>query len=127
MGGLTVTDSYNHADDDDIFKSNSHQHLVFNSGWGGMGLHGNHISSSNAIHKSTSAGSGLFFMDDDLSSGDEATGSMNNVQLPSSDSLKKNSSSDLKEGYIKTTNMANFYYKRNQSQENIAAKYTEAR
>merc|ERR1711862_1026321 len=129
MGGLAVTDNYHesgtatlhHDTSNSTVKSNSHQHLVFNAGWGGMGLHGNH-NSAQTIQKSTSAGSGLFFMDDDLSSADEATGSTNNIpELRTSDSLKRNSSSNLKEAYIKTTNMANFYYRRSDvSQENIA-------
>ena len=136
LGGLGVTDQHvhqekvsfvNHHNNEqnehtNIFRSNnSHQHIEFKSGWGGMGLHGNHQASANSLHKSISAGSGLFFIEDDVSSTDEATGSNDYVpDLPSTDSFKKNSASDLKEAYVKTTNMANFYYNyRRSSQENL--------
>lgn len=111
MGGLGVLDPYEKILSVDESKKEEKEaldspnlqvsdHVDATSGWGGMGLHGNHSSSN--LHRSTSGGSGIFFGDeqDDLHS--------NMPQKIGSWSSKV--AGGAPDGYIKTTHMANFYY-----------------
>ncbi len=79
-----------------------------NLGWGGMGLRGNH-SSANNLARSPSVGSGIFIGEDD-----EKEDEKDNNSMVHSTSWGRTMGGDYGQNtdYIKTTNMANFYYHR---------------
>jgi TAG lipase/steryl ester hydrolase/phospholipase A2/LPA acyltransferase len=88
---------------------------LMNSGWGGMGLKGNR--SSGNLQRSTSDASGLFFDDEDQQpqamrqeAGETthaaAAAEANNISRKASDAGLAPG------GYVKTTSMAKFYYRR---------------
>lgn len=97
----------------------SGHHIEIKSGWGGMGLRGNH--SYGSLARSTSGGSGLFFMDgedddEEATGGDQVPGELPDIPRPASHSkILENPESQ----YIKTTSMANFYYRKTKSHENF--------
>ena len=72
-----------------------------NLGWGGMGLRGNH--SYNNLTRSSSGGSGIFIGEDD-----EKEDEKDNIMINSNSLWGQKMGAD----YIKTSNMANFYYHR---------------
>ena len=91
--------------------------IELNQGWGGMGLRGNH--STGNLHRSASNNSGLFFDADEPygNLGEQVPGERTATMSP-----KAPSSSDLAGSlgdgrYIKTSSMANFYYRRAGCQE----------
>ena len=97
---------------------------IINPGWQGLGLRGNR--SSGSLERSPSASSGLFIDREDGPETTQAAGEQTNVPK-----LAENPSGNLsegsgtnKDGYIKTTSMARFYYRnsempRAQSQDRI--------
>mmetsp|Transcript_18556 Transcript_18556/g.27179 ORF Transcript_18556/g.27179 Transcript_18556/m.27179 type:complete len:860 (+) Transcript_18556:28-2607(+) len=109
-------------------------HVDINLGWGGMGLQGNHSQASLA-RSEHSLGSGLFMMDgsDDeaelhirKTTADAATSTEQDDRVLKTtltpNHMKKQSSLDDIEnadGYLKTTNMANFYYRKTKSHDNL--------
>jgi len=102
-------------------------HVDISLGWGGMGLRGNRsYGSFQGSHPSHP--SGLFFMDGD---GDDEEAnvyenSTGQVQVAGEDSatVAKPSSSPDRPQYIKTTSMANFYYRKIDSQNSISSAAT---
>jgi hypothetical protein len=85
-----------------------------NQGWSGMGLRG--CRSTPSLERSPSDASGLFIDGDDQNM-EQVAGEQTN-HFPSSPVAKKvssvnstASSTDEGKGYLKTTNMANFYYR----------------
>ena len=141
MGGLGIIDR--HLTDDDFVDSRvedkkylfSHQEKLQTHsqgldvsevppGWNGMGLKGNF--SSGSLNRSTSGGSGLFLMDgdsDDDSTGNNDTTPNTSVQwageYPATSQKKVGSSGNLG-GYLKTSNMADFYYRKTKSHGSLA-------
>ena len=118
LGGLNITDPFEkvesmdevkwhvaHGKSESVspnngFPENTHESVDSNLGWGGMGLRGNH--SYNNLTRSSSGGSGIFIGEDDEKEEEK-------------DNMMKNSTSwgrNMKPNYIKTSNMANFYYQR---------------
>ena len=94
-------------------------HIELKPGWGGMGLRGNHSFAS--LTRPTSVGSGLFLeeSDDEGRSSDQVAGEVTRLKRKSSlDEAEKNGR------YVKTTTMANFYYRKigSTSQENLGSK-----
>jgi hypothetical protein len=75
-----------------------------NLGWGGMGLRGNH--SYNNLTRTTSGGSGIFIGEDD-----EKEDEKDNISW----GRKMGADHGQKADYIKTSNMANFYYRKGHS------------
>ena len=135
MGGLGVLDPYESLEGFDeennesshpsqseyhhSFQDTQMDHVDATLGWGGMGLRGNH-SSSNLI-RSTSGGSGIFI-------GDESTDGDGEEGM-----LKSNSGTwgsqvgvSVEDGYIKTTHMANFYYRKPRSNGDLIGEQREA-
>lgn len=124
MSGLGVTDRYNIGELDEKSTcsedrgSAGQEGDVSNEvpvGWGGLGLRGNH--SSGSLNRSASGGSGLFLMDHELE--DEAnTASRYSMQQEAGEHPSHNGTRDEDGstvefgGYMKTTTMADFYYKR---------------
>jgi hypothetical protein len=88
--------------------------ININQGWGGQGLRGNRTSSGNLI-RSTSDASGLF-IDEEEPSRNQATSEHANGEkkFPSYPSLrsKASESSLTGAGYVKSTSMAHFYYRK---------------
>lgn len=129
LGGLGITDRYL-ADDDSKVEDKLQVYSQgidvseVPPGWNGMGLKGNF--SSGSLNRSTSGGSGLFLIDGE--SDDESTG-MNYAtsksteqgagEPPSTSQTKANSSGNLG-SYLKTTNMAEFYYRKTKSHGSLA-------
>jgi len=117
MSGLGVTDRHTMEGE---FGSNAHSSTgeilpaVVPSGWKGMGLRGNF--SSGSLNRT---GSGLFLMDDEVED-DREYGSESNDRMhlqvpgevPSTSLSNENGCSTQQEGYIKTSSMANFYYRK---------------
>jgi hypothetical protein len=96
----------------------------FNPGWGGMGLRGNF--SGGSLVRQNSMGSGLFVMDNSDDEGEAeidqhpAIASQPRVRKHSSlHDLRSRANKSCKKNYIKTTNMANFYYRKFQSHDNL--------
>eukprot|EP00538_Stauroneis_constricta_P004154 CAMPEP_0119550998 /NCGR_PEP_ID=MMETSP1352-20130426/4405_1 /TAXON_ID=265584 /ORGANISM="Stauroneis constricta, Strain CCMP1120" /LENGTH=873 /DNA_ID=CAMNT_0007597001 /DNA_START=138 /DNA_END=2759 /DNA_ORIENTATION=- len=90
-------------------------HFYINQGWGGQGLKGNRSNAS--LERSPSAASGLFIENDDIPTAVSLAGG----QHPGEDTAtpaqrqaaQEASSSQLGSlGYIKTTSMAKFYYRK---------------
>jgi TAG lipase/steryl ester hydrolase/phospholipase A2/LPA acyltransferase len=86
-----------------------------NHGWHGMGLKGNRLSSGN-LRKTISDTSGLFIEEDELPTEQAAGEQASMERKPRSSSLSLaqsvGSESSFNSNYIKTTSMANFYYRR---------------
>jgi hypothetical protein len=85
-------------------------------GWSGLGLHGNRHSAA-SLGSSTSVASGLFIEGDDHFSKEQVPGEQTNhtPSLPGKKSISissKTSSQDDEKSYLKTTNMASFYYRK---------------
>eukprot|EP00529_Nitzschia_sp_RCC80_P000256 CAMPEP_0113446790 /NCGR_PEP_ID=MMETSP0014_2-20120614/3899_1 /TAXON_ID=2857 /ORGANISM="Nitzschia sp." /LENGTH=864 /DNA_ID=CAMNT_0000337915 /DNA_START=74 /DNA_END=2668 /DNA_ORIENTATION=+ /assembly_acc=CAM_ASM_000159 len=104
-------------------------HPDINPGWGGMGLQGNRYSGSH-LERSPSDASGLF-IDDDHAPVQQVPGEQTTHNRPVSPVPQRpRSSSSLEEPtYIKTTNMANFYYRNftsHQSLDKIGRSFSEA-
>lgn len=92
--------------------------LDFNQGWSGMGLRGNHSLSS--LNRSASQNSGLFVedSDDEARGGDQVPGELTTIRAKSSSSGKLAESLN-DSGYIKTSRMANFYYRKSHSHDHL--------
>lgn len=137
MGGLTISDRSNveglsHdgqeyfscANIEGAYTSNSDKAkpeklslpVDINPGWGGMGLRGNR--SSGNLERSPSDASGLFIEEMEPST-EQVAGEQS---LPAAmRKLRSSSSFDTgKNGYMKTTCMANFYYRNSTSHGNLA-------
>mmetsp|Transcript_13242 Transcript_13242/g.17127 ORF Transcript_13242/g.17127 Transcript_13242/m.17127 type:complete len:328 (+) Transcript_13242:49-1032(+) len=116
MGGLGVLDPYEavQIDDEEKKEAPAHNgspglqvtdHVDAMSGWGGMGLSGNHSFTN--LRRSTSGGSGIFFGEDSETEQEE-----NNDHIMPKTASWASKASCGSDGYIKTTSMANFYYRR---------------
>lgn len=96
--------------------------LDINSGWGGLGLRGNR--SSGNLQRTSSDASGLFIDDEE---GAQVAGqiSSSTPKLPSVRSLR-DEKDEIKNGYMKTTSMAKFYYRRsNKSDPNMTSNLSD--
>ena len=106
--------------------------IQFRPGWGGLGLQGNHSHASLTKVNNNSVGSGLFLEDESEDWGsnrviddkqyEQAAGEAPHVQQQNgqweNEEMRTSLSSlpDFEQGgYIKTTSMANFYYRKTQS------------
>mmetsp|Transcript_19132 Transcript_19132/g.29073 ORF Transcript_19132/g.29073 Transcript_19132/m.29073 type:complete len:842 (-) Transcript_19132:65-2590(-) len=91
--------------------------LELKPGWGGMGLKGNHSTGSLC----SSGASGLFIMDEVDSQSDLQTGKGPEKQLPVQHPGEMSSLTPIKAGlgYLKTTSMASFYYRKSKSHNNL--------
>jgi hypothetical protein len=121
LGGLNVLDPFETVQSVDEQKREvSHMldpldetrrvsHVDSTSGWGGLGLHGNHSYTNLAMHRSASGGSGIFIGDD------EENEESNDVK-PGIGNRRGSWANQVggfaPEDYIKTSTMANFYYGR---------------
>lgn len=125
LSGLGVADQ---PATDDLHDYAGHAYTVpistivpevgLNSGWGGLGLRGNR--SANNLQRTQSDGSGLFIDDEEHASRHQDAGEKTIMEKrPSGSSLlqSKLSESSFKneKGYVKTTSMAKFYYRKNPS------------
>ena len=117
MGGLGVLDPYEKILSVDESKREApgspplhvSDHVAVTSGWGGMGLHGNHSSTN--LKRSTSGGSGIFF-------GEEQDDTESNMPQKIG-SWSSKVAGGTPDGYLKTTHMANFYYSKSSSQGDL--------
>ena len=130
LGGLSMGDPYNiqnvsvstelSNEEREFCARSVSPHIELKPGWGGMGLRGNHSYAS--LTRPTSVGSGLFLeeeSDDEERSSDQVAGEVTRLKRKSSrDEAEKNGP------YVKTTSMANFYYRKigSKSQENLGVK-----
>jgi len=122
MGGLGVLDPYEKILSVDETKREApdspslqvSDHVDVASGWGGMGLHGNHSSTN--LKLSTSGGSGIFFGEeqDDTSNMPQKIGSWTSTMA-----------GGTPDSYIKTTHMANFYYSKSSSHGDLTTNGSE--
>ena len=83
-----------------------------NSGWGGMGLRGNR--SSGNLARNLSDGSGLFIDDDDVkqNAGEDTISDHGRSNSEGHLSRSRDSETSIHSGYLKTSSMAHFYYKK---------------
>jgi hypothetical protein len=103
--------------------------VSLNSGWGGMGLRGNRSSSGGNLQRTFSDASGLFIEEEEQASRQhQQPGEQSDTTMVESDRLGDQQRShsdgafDNSAGYVKTTSMARFYYrKRGSGQDNEAA------
>ncbi len=128
MGGLGVADQTNLASPDSAQEAydamrNGGEHKPMEippahidgeiqHGWAGRGLRGNHSAAS--LNRSNSGASGLFLIDDDDASTEQVAGE-NPLSSPHDSSNRMN----LDDLYVKTSSMAKFYYRKDQSGENL--------
>lgn len=89
------------------FPDTSRESVDSNLGWGGMGLRGNHSSTN--LTRISSGGSGIFIGEDDEKEDEKDNSIMTNS---TSWGRKMGTDHGQKADYIKTSNMANFYYHR---------------
>ncbi len=129
MSGLGITDPYEAVQDVDeekkeytphrVGSNSNHQvseHVDATSGWGGMGLRGNHSYTN--LHRTMSGGSGIFFGEDSENEQEDdkmpTTGSWSSkVGAPGTPGISA-------EGYIKTSRMSNLYYRKSASHGDLA-------
>ena len=127
LGGLSMGDPYNIQNVANELPSEEREfgarstspqvQIEIKPGWSGMGLRGNHSYAS--LTRPPSFGSGLFLeeeSDEERSSGgNQAAGetTVNKSRQTSMDETNGNGP------YVKTTSMANFYYRKTKSQENM--------
>jgi len=129
LGGLGIGDPTNIQDQEDIIREEPNLRSAspvlagphVNPGWGGKGLHGCHSAAS--LTRTTSAGSGLFIEEDGDEADDDydaqAAGELSMMERkPSAGAAKPHSNDD----YFKTTSMANFYYRKSGSHDNLRSK-----
>ena len=97
-----------------------------NPGWQGLGLRGNR--SSGSLERSPSASSGLFIDRDEppleQTAGEESVPAA--VETPSGAGSEAGSEAK-KDGYIKTTSMARFYYRNHASHGNLPVSHSQER
>lgn len=96
-------------------------HVDVTSGWGGMGLRGNHSYTN--LHRSTSGGSGIFFGEDSENEQDDAAAAAA-ASFEHANGMPKTGSWTSKFGspdYLKTSHMANFYYSKSASHGDLAS------
>lgn len=91
--------------------------VTHSSGWGGMGLRGNRTSSGSNLQRSPSDASGLFIDDEEHSTRQQDPGEKSQVEhrLNTNSQLRDTSEAATlpnHEGYVKTTSMARFYYRK---------------
>jgi TAG lipase/steryl ester hydrolase/phospholipase A2/LPA acyltransferase len=131
LGGMGITDQVKIQDTEDIIRHDpsiamttpvlaNRPTSVINPGWGGMGLRGNH--SSEGLVRTASASSGLFMDDDDKSNQDAGEQTMMRPKSPLGDTTTE---SIKDKDYIKTTSMAQFYYRKSGSQGDLRARSHE--
>ena len=129
LGGLSLGDPYtiqnvsNESSTEErefSARSNSPQ-IEIKPGWAGMGLRGNHSYAS--LTRPTSVGSGLFLeeeSDEDGSrSGNQAAGEVTVNNSAQATRQSGNVAAKERVPYVKTTTMANFYYRKTKSHENL--------
>ncbi|KAL3767398.1 hypothetical protein ACHAW5_007658 [Stephanodiscus triporus] len=121
MGGLNVCDPYEtmpiveeKKESTPRIHSNLHisEHVDATSGWGGMGLRGNHSYTN--LHRSNSSGSGIFIGDDSENEQDDFDSGVPPMNGNWASTVGAPS------GYIKTSKMANFYYRKSLSHGELA-------
>ena len=120
LGGLTVLDPYESVHESkhhltDHVSQEISEHVDVCSGWGGMGLRGNHSYTN--LHRSASDSSGVFIGDESETEQDEPEPKMAKNGSSGSWPSKVGAS----ENYIKTSHMANFYYRKSASQGDLDA------
>lgn len=127
LGGLSLGDPYSiqnvsnelSTEEREFGASSNSPQIELKPGWGGLGLRGNHSYAS--LTRPSSVGSGLFLEESDgegSRSGDQVAGEV----TVNSAHTKRRSSSDVgkeKGPYVKTTTMANFYYRKTKSHQNL--------
>jgi hypothetical protein len=90
-----------------------------NSGWGGMGLRGNR--STGNLQRTPSDASGLFIDEEEHSKQQDAGENTTTETKPSASSLSTIKQGELAfkndKGYVKTTSMAKFYYRKSASND----------
>jgi hypothetical protein len=93
-------------------------HFEIGQGWGGMGLRGNF--SSGSLHRQNSNSSAFFWDDDDDEDNkQQVKGTPTPIKNHSSnDDVRSSATSD--HGYVKTSSMANFYYRKVQSSNDFS-------
>lgn len=129
LGGLTISDQPNieglhHYNDAHVPPQARKEPVLVstdvNSGWGGMGLKGNR--SSGNLQRSTSDGSGLFIDDEEQHAttqqdpGEKTRGSSGSLQRANSST---NSLGTPSGSYVKTSAMAQFYYRNADKNEDM--------
>ena len=100
-------------------ESRSAPDLEIPSGWGGRGLKGNR-SFGNLV-RITSDSSGLFIDEDQQGHLTQAAGEESTSARPDSrnGNLRSTGEDDTSKGYMKTTSMAHFYYRKNRSSTSL--------
>jgi len=96
------------------------------NGWGGMGLRGN--QSSGSLNRTYSGASGLYLMDEDSSynvptqeAGETSATPMIGLSMSKSGNSLNSISKD-ENCYVKTSSMANFYYRKSKDDEHLRTK-----
>ena len=131
LGGLAVGDPYNMQNVSRDLTSEEREfsaaafpspQIELKPGWCGMGLQGNHSFANLASHGSV--GSGLFMESDDERSGvgDQTAGELTNNSPVKT--RRASFTDDINEDgkYFKTTTMANFYYRKSKSHDNLSSR-----
>lgn len=127
LGGLGIGDQTNISDQEDIIREEPNLRSAspvlsgphVNPGWGGKGLHGCHSAAS--LTRTMSGGSGLFIDEDadEANDGDQAPGELSSLEhKPMAGTAEQAQDPD----YCKTTSMANFYYRKSGSHDNLRSK-----
>lgn len=90
-----------------------------NPGWGGKGLHGCHSAAS--LTRTASNASGLFIDEDadEANDGDQAPGELSSLEHKHFERIQEQRQDT---DYFKTTSMANFYYRKSGSHDNLRSK-----
>lgn len=109
VGDQTVLNSLDSQNDSEAIMANSEQPIPnadAHGGWGGLGVHGNRPSASN-LTRSASSG---FFIDDEEQRLQQTATDQQATQTTGEHTGHFEGSLPI--GYVKTTSMANFYYRR---------------
>lgn len=131
--GLGIGDQTKISDQEDIIREEPNLRSAspvlsgphINPGWGGKGLHGCHSAAS--LTRTMSNGSGLFIEEeeedaDEANDGDQAPGELSSLEHRPHKLAATTSEERRDHEYFKTTNMANFYYRKSGSHDNLRSK-----
>lgn len=94
------------------------QEVSLNSGWGGMGLQGNRSGSGSNLQRTNSDASGLFIDEEEHSLRQQQPGEQTIMENPLGGRSQSEGAFDNNTGYVKTTSMARFYYRKTNGLDN---------
>lgn len=102
------------------------QEVSLNSGWGGLGLRGNRSGSGGNLQRTNSDASGLFIDEEEHSLRQQQPGEETIMESKLGERSQSEGAFDNAHGYVKTTSMARFYYRKTNGQDDESMQKTSS-